>query len=110
MSFTKNKQRTYRTLPGEYSKTYFEDGVKKAVLFHDIIRKDELEVVSEITETHTYGCNEKGKFIELLVIINRRFFVIGESIKPFCGTLLLSIDSGCYRVYCSSDLKSLIAE
>lgn len=110
MIFKKNKQKTYRALPENYSKTYFEDGVKKAVLFRDIIHKDELQVISEITETHTYGCNEKGKFIELPVIMNRRFFVIGEPIKPFSGTLLLSIDFGCCRVYCSSDLKSLIVE
>lgn len=110
MIFKKNKKKTYRALPRNYSKTYFENGVKKAVLFRDIIRKDELEVISEITETHTYVCNENGKFIELPVIINQRFWVIGETIKPFDGILLLSVGSGCCRVYCSSDLKSLIVE
>lgn len=108
MLFKKNKQKTYKVLPKNYSKTYFEDGVKKAVLFRGIITKDELNVISEITETYTFGCNENGKFIELPVIINRRFFIIGEKVKHFNDTLLLSVNCGCCRVYCSNDCKSLI--
>ena len=66
-------------------------------------------MISEITETHIFGCNEKGKFIELPVTINRRFFIIGEKIKHFDNALLLSVDGECCRVYWADDGKSLIS-
>lgn len=108
MLFRKARNKTYRTCPAEYTKTYFEDEVKKAVLFRNIISKEELDLVAEITETHTFGCDEAGKFIELSVIVNRKFFVIGECVTPFENTLLLSVDGGCCRVYFANGGKSLI--
>lgn len=109
MFFRKAINKIYRTCPAEYTKTYFEDGVKNAVLFRSIICEDELSVISEVTEIHTFGCNEKGKFIELPKVVNRRFFIVGERVKPFNGTLLLSVCGVCYNVYSAGDGNSLIA-
>lgn len=105
----KKQAKILRACPTDYTKTYFENDVKKATLFRNIICKKELYLVAEITETHTFGCNQKGEFVEFPVIINRRFVVIGERVTPFENTLLLSVDGMCYRVYFANGGKQLIA-
>lgn len=113
MFFKKNKQKTYKHLPKEYEKTYFEDGVREACLFRSLIREDKLRVIVEVTEIHTFGCNEKGKFVELPTIKHHRFYIVGKVIEPFEETLLLNYSDengnlASKRVYCGSERYSLI--
>jgi len=111
--FQKNKQKTYKYLPKNYEKAYFEDGVRKSCLFRSLIREDNLQVIVEVTEIHTFGCNEKAKFIELPMIKHHRFYIVGKVIEPFEDTLLLNyIDENgnlaSERVYCGSGRDLLI--
>lgn len=113
MLFRKNKQKTYSIRPEDYEETYFEKGIREACLFRSLIREDKFQVIVEITEIHKFGCNKKGKFIELPVIQHRRFLVIGKAVEQFQIPLLLNfrnengnLDS--QRVYCSTDGSFLI--